>query len=165
MEKLNEQIKEQCHKAFYDIIRSDLEKSPPNTEHLATLINELADNLCKFIPSKKNIHKKIKEDIIQDEININTMSSIILGLINWIEKFQAPVYDKVTRKWKDDFKTAQNYNDFIIQFLQEYYLHIEKMYKEVFDARKRLINNDSIIPPEHRAKGNNGIPGIIKTGR
>ena len=33
------------------------------------------------------------------------MPYIIFGFINWIEKFQAPAYDKVTRKWREEFKS------------------------------------------------------------
>ena len=60
-----------------------------------------------------------------------------------------------------------NYTDFIITFLQDYYIHIEKVYKEVWEARKRLIHGENIVPPEHRpvVKGKNGVPFDMKTGK
>ena len=160
-------MEKQIREAFYESIRRDLSQDPPNTLHVSKLIAELVDGLCKFVPSKTQLHVKIKEDILSETLDIETMPSTIFGLINWIEKFQAPVYDTVTNKWRDEFKTTTSTIDFIVKFLDEYYVHIEKTYKEVWDARTRLVNNESVVPPEHRPviTGRNGIPNIIKTGR
>ena len=165
-EKIEEQIKTQYTKAFFDMILEDLSQEPSKLDHITSLVKELVDGLCKFIPSRKEAHEKIKEEILL-EVNINNMPYIIFGLINWIEKFQAPAYDKVTRKWREEFKSCTNYNEFIVKFLREYYEHAEKMYKELWEARKRLLNNENIVPPEHRpvVKGKNGIPDVMKSGR
>ena len=152
--------------AFFDCIYEDLQKSPPEVKHLNIIIKELYDALCKFVPSKEMIHMKIKESLFI-ELNINNVSSIINSLIYWIEQFQAPVYDIKTKTWREKFKKTQDYSLFIVEFLKEYYDHLEKMYKEVWDARKRLVNNENIIPPEHRIKpkGKNNIPDVIKSGK
>ena len=164
---MDEQIQEQNFKALYGLIRHDLLQEPPNTVHISKLVAELVNGLCKFVPNKSQLHIKIKEDILRETFDNETMPYIILGLINWIEKFQAPVYDTMTNKWRKDFEATTTPIDFIIKFLQEYYEHVEKVYKEVWDARKRLINNESIIPPEHRpvVTGSNGIPDIIRSGK
>ena len=56
--------------------------------------------------------------------------------------------------------------EFISQFLEEYYNHTEMVYKEVWEARKRISNNESAVPPEHRpvVKGKNGVPEQMKSG-
>ena len=153
-------------KAFFDCIYEDLQKSPPDVKHLTIIIKELYEALCKFVPSKKTIHQKIKEDLLI-ELNLNNMSFIINRLIYWIEQFQAPVYDKKTKQWRENFKKSKNYSLFIVEFLKDYLNHLENMYKEVWDARKRLVNNENIIPPEHRVKpkGKNNIPDVIKSGK
>lgn len=162
---MENQIREQW--AFYGSIRQDLLQEPPNTAHISELVTELVDGLCKFVPSKTQLHTKIKEDILHETLDIETMPSVILGLIKWIETFQAPAYDNVTHKWRDEFKTTDSLVDFIVKFLHEYYTHVEKMYKETWDARRRLINNESVLPPEHRpiVTGKNGIPDIMKSGK
>ena len=167
LETLQKNIEFQYKKAFFDSLKDDLNQDPPKTEHIQKLILELMNGLCKFVPSKQNIHEKIKQDIIQENITFETMPNIILGLINWIETFQSPNDDKITNKWKQSFKSSTNYTDFIITFLQDYYIHIEKVYKEVWDARKRLIQGENIVPPEHRpvVKGKNGVPFDMKTGK
>ncbi len=153
-------------KAFFDSIYEDLQKSPPDVRHLNIIIKELYEALCKFVPSKKTIHQKIKEDLLI-ELNLNNMSFIINRLIYWIEQFQAPVYDKKTKQWRENFKNSNNYSLFIVEFLKDYFNHLENMYKEVWDARKRLVNNENIVPPQHRVKpkGKNNIPDVIKSGK
>ena len=159
-------MEKQMREVFYESIRQDLSQDPPNTLHVSKLVAELVDGLCKFVPSKTQLHVKIKEDILSETLDIETMPSTIFGLINWIEKFQAPIYDTVTNKWRDEFKATDSLVDFIVKFLHEYYTHVEKMYKETWEARRRLVDNESIIPPEHRpvVTGKNGIPDVMKSG-
>ena len=40
------------------------------------------------------------------------------------------------------------------------------VYKETWEARKRLANGESAVPPEHRISnsGKNGVPDKMKTG-
>ena len=95
------------------------------------------------------------------------MPVIIYGLISWIEKFQCPVDDVITKRWRSDFQNTQDYLSFIVSFLEEYYDHSEKVYRQVWEARKRFVSGESVIPPEHRPKveGKNGVPFNMKTGR
>ena len=74
---------------------------------------------------------------------------------------------KLQENGEKNLKACTNYNEFIVKFLREYYEHAEKMYNELWEARKRLLNNENIVPPEHRpvVKGKNGIPDVMKSGR
>tara|TARA_A100001015_G_scaffold251232_1_gene290113 strand:+ start:1944 stop:2453 length:510 start_codon:yes stop_codon:yes gene_type:complete len=166
MESLKNQIEVQYKKAFFSKIKEDLGKNPPDTQHIAVIVQELVNGLCKFVPNKPAIHRLIKDDILCETIGLETMPKIINGFIYWIQQFQAPVYDTVTKKWKDDFKNATNYSEFIALFLEEYYQHTEKVYKELWEARKRLANGENIVPPEHRPAitGKNGVPENMRSG-
>jgi len=161
---------------IFNQIHEDVSQNPPKLDLISKVLNDLVDGLCKFVPSKPLIHEQIRTSIIFNEVdNPRSGSSlydndillyIVESLINWIEKFQAPAYDDVTKRWRSEFKQTQGV-DFIVKFLREYYDHVEKMYKEVWDARKRLVDGENIIPAEHRpvVKGKNGIPDNIKSGR
>ena len=85
----------------------------------------------------------------------NNYNSCIIGF----------AYDYVTKQWRDDFTSCTNYTDFICKFVEEYRAHSEMMYKTAWDARKRVSNNESAIPPEYRSKGTNGVPDNMKSGR
>ena len=82
-----------------------------------------------------------------------------------IEQFQAPIHDSVTKGWRDDYRNAKNYAEFISVFLDKYYSHTEMVYKETWEARKRIANGESAVPPEQRiVSGKNGIPDNMKSG-
>ena len=60
----------------------------------------------------------------------------------------------------------ENYgNDAIIKFLKEYYDHTEKVYKNLWEARQRLVNGENVVPPEYRPQGENGVPKNMRTGK
>jgi len=160
-------VEKSARTALFTIIRRDLTQDPPETESIKSVINQLIDGLTKFVPSKTKVHQQIRAEIFQEEINLEAMPSIIFGLIGWIEKFQCPADDEVTRGWRNRFQKAENYTEFIIAFLEEYYDHSEKVYLEVWEARKRLLEGENVIPPQHRreVKGENGVPLEMKTGR
>ncbi len=167
MENFKIQLETQYKKAFFSKIKEDLSKDPPDVEHVTFIIQELVNGLCKFVPNKKLIHKLIKDDITVKNVGIETMPRIIERLIHWIEQFQAPVHDYVTKRWRDNYKNAKNYAEFIAEFLEEYYKHTELVYKELWEARERLVKGESIVPPENRpvVKGKNGVPENMKSGR
>jgi hypothetical protein len=166
MESLQNQMEVQYKKAFFSKIKEDLEKNPPDTQHISIIVQELVDGLCKFVPNKSDIHRLIKDDILCKTIGVETMPKIINGLIYWIEQFQAPAHDSITKTWRDDFKKTRNFPEFIALFLEEYYQHTAKAYKELWEARKRLANGENIVPPEHRpaVTGKNGVPENMRSG-
>ena len=118
---MEEQIKEQFHKAFFDILDQEGSES---YDHLRSLLNEIADTLCSFVPNRTDIHEKIKEDL-SGEIGWDIQPK----LLGWIEKFQAPIYDQVTSEWK------KNCPEPIGQFLKKYYAHLEKVNRQIQDHK------------------------------
>ena len=166
MSDLNIRLEQQMKKAFFDKLHQDFKKNPPDTNHISICIHELYESLCKFVPSKQEIHLQIKKDLIHQNVNLDTMPFIVNGLINWIEAFQAPFHDIKTKQWRLDFKQCKDYADFLRDFFESYYNHIEIVYKESWEARKRLIQGENIVPPQYRqvVKGKNGIPDVMKSG-
>lgn len=161
-EQIRKSVEEQMLKAFYDKLREDFNHEPPKTDHIRKLLEEIYTKLCQFVPSKKKIHDAIKLDIIINEITINTMPILVISLINWIEKFQAPVYDKKTREWREQLKKCENCTEFLIYFLKEYYSHLELVHKEVYEYRLKLANNQNIFTQN---KINNIGEIKMKTGK
>ena len=153
-------------RAFFDQLHDDFSQDPPSTERVRACISDLADALCKFVPNKPDLHAKIKSDIVCDEVSVQTMYHTIAGLTKWMARFQAPFQDCITDKWLSEFKSATNYADFLRDFFEAYYDHIEVVYKEVNEARHRLVNGESAVPPEHRPviKGANGVPDFMRSG-
>ena len=148
-----------------DLLRKQLNHYPPNTEYIKQILTAFKEGLFKFIPNKPDIHQFINDDLPLDTLDTPTVAAIVDRLIHWIEQFQAPIHDQVTTQWREDFKQTTNYTDFICQFVVEYKNHSEMVYKDTWGARKRIANNESAVPPEHRATGQNGVPDNMKSGR
>lgn len=145
-------------------LRGDIDENPPNLTNISKLLEQFVDGLTKFCPSKTELNKEIRERFpkqIKPEDTLLIMQKLIFS----IEQFQSPNDDKFTKKMLSDVSNNFN-NESIIVFLSEFYDHTEKVYKELWEARQRLVNGENIIPPEHRkqVKGKNGVPFDMKTG-
>ena len=120
---MEDQIKEQMHKAFFDLLDQEGAESESDT-HLRALLNEIIDTLCGFVPSRTDVHEKIKEDLA-GEIGWDLQTK----LLGWIEKLQAPIYDQVTSDWKKKCPEP------IGHFLKKYYAHMEKVNRQIQDHK------------------------------
>ena len=107
---MEDQIKIQMHRAFFDLLDNEGSES---YDHIRSLLNEIVDTLCGFVPNRTDIHIKIREEL-GDEIGWDVQQKL-LGLI---EVFQAPIYDQVTSEWKKKCPEP------IGQFLKKYYATI-----------------------------------------
>lgn len=126
MEKLEEQIKETYMKAFWD----KLDEDPVDMEHLGKLLEEIVGALCSFVPSRTDIHQMIRQDLLSGEVDWHLQEK----LLTWAARFQAPIYDQVTDKWKK--RLPEKLSD----FLREYYQHLEKINKQVWQERKKIAD-------------------------
>tara|TARA_B100001996_G_scaffold359845_1_gene325430 strand:+ start:61 stop:528 length:468 start_codon:yes stop_codon:yes gene_type:complete len=145
-------------------LRTDIDENPPNLTNIGKLLEQFVNGLTKFCPSKTELNKEIRERFpkqIKPEDTLLIMQKLIFS----IEQLQSPNDDKITKKMLSDVSNNFN-NESIIVFLSEFYDHTEKVYKDIWDGRQRLINGENIIPPEHRqqVRGKNGVPFHMKTG-
>ena len=136
-------------KAFFDILNQD---GPDSYDYLRKLLNEIFENLCQFVPTRKDIHQQLRNDLFTpDGITWDTQ----VKLVNWIEKFQAPIHDKKTSVWKKSLPQED-----IEQFLKDYYEHLEIVYKEVQEAKRKIRAGENIFNPV-----TGKLPTNMKTGR
>lgn len=133
-------------RAFWDIV------AELNPDHVAKLIKEIVDALCCLVPSRTDIHEKIRNETLLTPTPDNE-PLIRESITKWVETFQSPVHDRVTRGWSS-LGT--------VDFLRAVYAHLEVVHREVWEARKRIADGESPIPPEHRPKP---FDGTMRTGR
>ena len=62
-EGIQRQIKATLHRAFWDIFQEELESKPPIYTRLITILEEVRDTLCSFVPNRTDIHNEIHEKI------------------------------------------------------------------------------------------------------
>ena len=149
---------------LFQQLKEDIRHDPPILTNITKLLQQFIEGLCRFCPSKHELNQQIRNSFPKEPNPENTQL-VLAKLIFWIEKFQSPNDDKVTKKLLTQVLHNPSIDEIIV-FLNSYYDHTEKVYKDVWDARQRLINGDNIIPPQHRqtTKGKNGIPFFMKTG-
>ena len=133
---MEEQIRTQYEKAFWDMIDMD----PPNTEHLGKILEEIKQVLYSFIPHRPDIHHRIN-----DELSGPVEWDFQMKLLLWVEKFQAPIYDQVTQSWKK--KVPEK----LSEFLKKYYEHLDDVKKGIDDYHRKPASVG-------------GVPGIMKSG-
>lgn len=143
---MEKQIEEQFKKAFFNILNED---GPESYDYLRKLLNEIIDKLCMFVPNRRDIHQKIRDDL-EGQIGWDIQNK----LITWIEKFQAPAHDITTRAWKNEGPIP------VGDFLKKYYEHLEITYKETQDARAAIMRGENIFNPV-----TGELPTKMKTGR
>lgn len=148
---MEEQIRTQAEKAFWDIVDSSVKDG--NMEHIQQLLNEIKDVLKSFVPSRTDIHEKIDKEIVSPSWETQK------ALVQWIERFQAPVHDPFTLKLAADVPLP------LSDFLKRYYPHVQKVHKEVHDARLAVARGENLFAPSSSSQGSNGVPQKMKTGR
>lgn len=109
MERIQQQIKEQFHKAFYDAIAEAVSSEPPNVEYIVRLYTEIRDRLANMVKptgrTRQRIHDEFDVDFFKQLLENNVFDgNSLLGLVNttfkWIEALQTPSRDEATRAAK-----------------------------------------------------------------
>lgn len=149
---MEQQIKETFHKAFSDILESNAEKG--DVTYIEKLVDEMIERLCRLVPSRTDIHKKLKDDIKQ-----NIDYSIQLRIINWVEKFQAPTHDKKTKKIKTELPKK------ISEFVKEFHEHLDMVENEIIEAKQKIHNGENIFNAEKPQSSNGITPDNLRSGR
>lgn len=126
---MEQQIRDAYEKAFWDMVDQD----PPNLEHIRKLIDEVADILCNFVPSRTDIHAMIREDLSGD-VDWQIQEKILV----WVKRFQAPIYDQVIDSWKRKLPEK------LSEFLKKLYEHLEKVNKQIWEERRKMANGPQL---------------------
>ena len=110
MTTIEQQIKEQMHKAFYDIIEENINSNKPDYEWLTRLYSEIRQMLLAIVKKDSKTYKKIESDfdvmlfkqmIENDVFDFESAVKLINNTFFWVKSLQAPVRDKATEDAKD----------------------------------------------------------------
>lgn len=132
-EKINVQIKENMHKAFYDLIDENVNSKDPDYNWITKLYIEIRDRLSAFLKKDSKLHKKIYDEfdeklfyqmISNDVFYKESMLNLINNTFSWIEKLQAPVRDSYTKEAKLRVLTSPPEKN-VSTFLKEVHLCID----------------------------------------
>ncbi len=149
-EKLNNQIKENFQKAFYNLLEIKVNESPPDYEWITRLFEEIKDRLVFFIKKDSSIRKDIEDrldtELFDQMIRNNAFSGEdFYRLINYVFdlclQLGSPARDKETNEKKNEVLTLMTNGGTFAQivplFIKNYNQCIDKIYEDF----ENLIKN------------------------
>ena len=150
---MEEQIKTQMYKAFWDLIETDLKSEPQNFRHLMILIKEIKYKLKGFVPNRSDIHKEFDENLDinflehlfnEKSMNPNHFFELVKFIINKIKHFCAPHMDNDVKKWEKDvmltMSTEIEYAFFIPYFFKKAYEYIDQIENDIKNFYEKKSN-------------------------
>ncbi len=139
MKKIEEQIKEQMNKAYFDIIDQTVNSETPDYEWLKNLYIEIRDRLCFFIKKESKVYKQIHNEfdvelfyqmITNDVFDAKSMYSLVECTFKWIENLQAPIRDESTLEAKNRVFKSES-KKMISTFLKEVHICINNIEEDL----------------------------------
>lgn len=146
MSIIQEQIKNNMRKAFFDIIDETVNSDKPDYDWIVKLYTELRDRLLAFLRKDGKIYKQLEESfdiplfkqmIENDVFEMESMVKLVNNMFYWIVKLQAPVRDTETSEAKSRiFKSEPS--KMISTFLKEVHICIDKMEDDMLEYQKSI---------------------------
>ena len=146
---IEKQIEKTMKRAFWDLIKSDLNTDPQRFDHLVILIQEIREQIKSFTPNRHDFISELDEVLddsflkhlfIEKSLDSSHFFKLIIFLVNKIKAYSSPYLDKEIKIWEENVKeTLQKeivYSEFIPIFFEKlyYFLNmIEKDIKEYYD--------------------------------
>lgn len=136
---IEEQIKNNMKKAFFDLIDETTNSDEPDIEWLTNLYSELKNRLLSFLKKDGKTYKNLEENfdivlfkqMIENHIfNQESMIKLVNTTFYWIEKLQAPIRDQETKIAKERIFKSET-NKIISTFLKEVHICIDNIDKDI----------------------------------
>lgn len=153
---MEEQIREQYHKAFYDVIRESVRDG--NHEHIVQLYAEIADRIAAKVKPTGRTHQRIREDFDVDLFRQMLThgafdGQALLGLVNttfkWIRDLQMPIRDSDTAEAKQRvMASGTSMEDVVPAYIREVHTcldTLEKDLQEFYENRDHPVVQQMIL--------------------
>lgn len=153
--KMYENIGVTLHQAFWDSIKQELEKEPPNFMVIVSLLTDLKNMMMSCVPNRKDIHNDIEihidtefiSDMIKNQcIDDRYILNMINFIIGYLKRFQSKSDDKKNKEWQDNinekFVKGIKYADFFPIFFRDIFEKFESILKEMELLKSMTIYDD-----------------------
>lgn len=146
IKKMEEQMKEQFGKAFYDVIRDSITNS--NFDHIVRLYTEIRDRIASKVTEKgttyQQIHEQFDVEFFEQLLRNNVFDgNSLTGLVNttfrWIHDLQMPMRDTTTNEAKQRvLQSGTTMVEVVPVYIQEVHKCLdvlEQDFKEFYENR------------------------------
>lgn len=98
-------------RAFWDLIKSDLEATPQRFDHILKLIVEIGDRLCMFTPRRKDLRQEIRDVLdekhlrqlfIHGAFDADEFGRVCFFIMSKLEAYSAPADKPQIKGWNDE---------------------------------------------------------------
>ncbi len=116
-QKLSEAISENVQKAYWDIIKSDMLKVPPDYDKVLSLLEEAKYILKQCVPHRNDLISEIDMHLdvetlrhyLNNQVDVTEFITNMIGFItNKIKEFQARTEEESFDKFLEDFEKLRN---------------------------------------------------------
>jgi uncharacterized pyridoxamine 5'-phosphate oxidase family protein len=141
---IEKQIKENYHKAFYDLIEENINSENPDLEWLVRLYEEIRMRFLSYIKNNKKVRKQIEDDfdieffkhlISNNVFDFVSMIKLINMTFDWILKLQAPVHDETTIKTRK-FVLESDPKKIVSIFIKEVHICLDQIDNDLENLKK-----------------------------
>lgn len=147
---MEEQLQEQFHKAFYDLIRIAVEKN--DHKYIVRLYTEIRDRLTNMLINKTGpTYQKIIADFdvpffeqrLQHQVfDRNSMVSLVEMTFTYLHDLQMPIRDSVTAAAKSRVLESKAIEEIVPMYIKEVHLILDTMeqdMKEFYENREHPV--------------------------
>ena len=110
-------------RAFWDLVRTDLESSPPKYDQFITLVGEIRDRLVRIRPRYHKITEVLDTDYLTQRLTHQVaddeyLGSLVMFIGEQITMCCAPAYDELAKEWIDKCQTKLQSDDGLPVFFE-----------------------------------------------
>jgi len=165
MNNIQNQIKENFDKAFWDLFEKNIEEK--KYDQLLKAMIEIKLNLKSLVPNRADFHQQLdenmdieflKEMLQNDAVDGSYIYNMICYIVQKIKSLEAPADNQDTEKWKKSidqlFTQRSPHHQILAKFFKKVYQKLEKITKEV-----KMVKNSKLFeaiknnkPPSNNTK-------------
>ena len=147
---MEQQLKAQFHKAFYDVVRDSVERG--NHEHIVRLYAEIGDRIAAKVNPTGDTHRRIREDfdvalfrqmLEHDAFDGQSLLRLVNTTFTWIRNLQMPVRDPDTAAAKQRvMASGRTMVDVVPAYIREVHGCLDTLdadLKEFYDNRNHPV--------------------------
>lgn len=148
MEKLQKQLQEQFHNAFYDTIKESIASGEHS--YVVRLYAEIRDRLALHVKKDGKTYKRIHEQLdvsffeqllTNRQFDWNSMRGLINTTYQWIHDLQMPLRDTSTEESKQRLmKSTGTIAEVVAKYIKEVHTTLDLMDKDAKEFYKNRQN-------------------------
>lgn len=156
MERIQKQIKDTYHKAFFDLLEQKVNENPPDYDWISKLYLEIRNKLTRLLKSSSSLRKEIEDSmdpvIFNQMMRNNAFNGIdLFNLVSYvfdkIKQLGSPARDQHTEDKKNEIFNLMKNNGTFAQivplFIKNSNICIDLIYEDMQNLSKKFSQSSN----------------------